>query len=128
MADEEPLPPLEIPWRLASTTQPLVAGEPDHLGRRAPPRRDALLGVGQVDAGKPHRLDLLPGGDVDPVSESVLDQLDVMGERSTRETRSRRKSLERAHFGIGALVDTADIGHRGKRGNDRVAPALGACG
>lgn len=29
MADEEPLPPLEIPWRLASTTQPLVAGEPD---------------------------------------------------------------------------------------------------
>jgi hypothetical protein len=29
MADEEPLPPLEIPWRLAATTQPLVAGEPD---------------------------------------------------------------------------------------------------
>ena len=28
MADELPLP-LEIPWRLASTTQPLVAGEPD---------------------------------------------------------------------------------------------------
>jgi hypothetical protein len=29
MADPEPLPPLEIPWKLASTTQPLVAGEPD---------------------------------------------------------------------------------------------------
>jgi hypothetical protein len=30
MADEETgLPPLEIPWRLAATTQPLVAGEPD---------------------------------------------------------------------------------------------------
>ena len=30
MADEETgLPPLEIPWKLASTTQPLVAGEPD---------------------------------------------------------------------------------------------------
>lgn len=29
MADEGPLPPLEIPWRLAATTQPLVAGEPD---------------------------------------------------------------------------------------------------
>ena len=29
MAAEEPLPPLEIPWRLAATTQPLVAGEPD---------------------------------------------------------------------------------------------------
>ena len=29
MADEEPLPPLEIPWQLAATTQPLVAGEPD---------------------------------------------------------------------------------------------------
>jgi hypothetical protein len=28
MADEVP-PPLEVPWRLASTTQPLVAGEPD---------------------------------------------------------------------------------------------------
>ena len=28
MADELPLP-LEIPWRLASTTQPLAAGEPD---------------------------------------------------------------------------------------------------
>jgi len=26
---EEPLPPLEIPWKLAATTQPLVAGEPD---------------------------------------------------------------------------------------------------
>lgn len=30
MADEEVLPPpLEIPWKLASTTQPLSAGEPD---------------------------------------------------------------------------------------------------
>ncbi len=30
MADEEiGLPPLEIPWTLAATTQPLVAGEPD---------------------------------------------------------------------------------------------------
>jgi hypothetical protein len=30
MADEQiGLPPLEIPWKLASTTQPLVAGEPD---------------------------------------------------------------------------------------------------
>jgi hypothetical protein len=30
MADEETgLPPLEIPWKLAATTQPLVAGEPD---------------------------------------------------------------------------------------------------
>jgi hypothetical protein len=30
MADEETgLPPLEIPWKLASTTQPLAAGEPD---------------------------------------------------------------------------------------------------
>jgi len=29
MADEPtPLPPLEIPWKLASTTQPLAAGEP----------------------------------------------------------------------------------------------------
>ena len=28
MADELP-PPLEIPWRLASTTQPRVAGDPD---------------------------------------------------------------------------------------------------
>jgi hypothetical protein len=29
MADEEaPLPPIEIPWRLAATTQPLAAGEP----------------------------------------------------------------------------------------------------
>ena len=29
MADEETgVPPLEIPWRLAATTQPLVAGEP----------------------------------------------------------------------------------------------------
>jgi len=30
MADEQTgLPPLEIPWKLAATTQPLVAGEPD---------------------------------------------------------------------------------------------------
>ena len=30
MADEEPgLPPVEIPWRLAATTQPLAAGEAD---------------------------------------------------------------------------------------------------
>jgi len=29
MAAEEPLPPIEIPWRLAATTQPLVVGEPD---------------------------------------------------------------------------------------------------
>jgi len=30
MADDETgLPPLEIPWRLASTTQPLAANEPD---------------------------------------------------------------------------------------------------
>ena len=30
MADEETgLPPLEIPWKLAATTQPLVTGEPD---------------------------------------------------------------------------------------------------
>lgn len=30
MADEETgLPPLEIPWKLAATTQPLAAGEPD---------------------------------------------------------------------------------------------------
>jgi hypothetical protein len=29
MAEEEALPPLEIPWKLAATTQPLVAGEPD---------------------------------------------------------------------------------------------------
>ncbi|MFO1287573.1 MAG: hypothetical protein U1F49_14235 [Rubrivivax sp.] len=30
MADEPtPLPPLEIPWKLAATTQPLAAGEPD---------------------------------------------------------------------------------------------------
>jgi hypothetical protein len=30
MADDDALPPpLEIPWRLASTTQPLAAGEPD---------------------------------------------------------------------------------------------------
>ncbi len=30
MADEDTgLPPLEIPWKLAATTQPLVAGEPD---------------------------------------------------------------------------------------------------
>ncbi len=29
MADEEaPLPPIEIPWKLAATTQPLAAGEP----------------------------------------------------------------------------------------------------
>lgn len=28
MADEESLPPVEIPWRLASTTQPLASGEP----------------------------------------------------------------------------------------------------
>src|SRR5437867_504703 len=29
MAEEEGLPPLEIPWSLASTTQPLAAGGPD---------------------------------------------------------------------------------------------------
>ncbi len=29
MAEEESLPPLEIPWKLASTTQSLAAGEPD---------------------------------------------------------------------------------------------------
>src|SRR4030095_1956314 len=29
MADEDtPLPPIEIPWKLAATTQPLAAGEP----------------------------------------------------------------------------------------------------
>ncbi len=29
MADEDvPLPPIEIPWKLAATTQPLSAGEP----------------------------------------------------------------------------------------------------
>ena len=29
MAEEEGLPPLEVPWSLASTTQPLATGEPD---------------------------------------------------------------------------------------------------
>src|SRR5215216_863130 len=47
MADEESLPPLEIPWRLASTTQPLVAGEPDQTSISLffhEPDEDAVIG------------------------------------------------------------------------------------
>ena len=29
MAEDDLPPPLEIPWKLAATTQPLAAGEPD---------------------------------------------------------------------------------------------------
>jgi len=47
MADQEPLPPLEIPWKLAATTQPLAAGEPDQTSISIffhEPDDDALVG------------------------------------------------------------------------------------
>ena len=62
---------------------------------------------------------LLARDRIDAVRDAVLDDGEVPRELAVRDTRSRRKALERADFRIGALVHAGHAGEVREGRNDR---------
>ena len=69
---------------------------------------------------------LLSSDHIDPVCDSALDERHGIRQRSMQDAHAGRQALELAHVGIGALEDTCRSGGVDERGDDRLAPPLGA--
>jgi hypothetical protein len=97
VADEEPLPPLEIPWRLATTTQPLVAGDPDQTNRTQGAAREVIFVSGDIHIGCIFDVtSLLPPFKAASLTSSAIS--------NTEDTSFVLGSFVDEDFGVGGLI------------------------
>src|SRR6185312_1348111 len=80
----------------------------------------AILALVEKESG------FLAGGDIDAVVEMILEEAYALRQDAVSRSGARRQALEAAYLGIGALVDCRATGGIDQRGDNAVAPCLGA--